>query len=766
MTNHSFWTIRRVLLLVGLLATVAIMATQVYVGRTYDTIFSDASRANAEAFDRIIADLTGVIDAAMSEVQGNQEQSVATFETLLAESTQKQEALQQKSAAAMMAAAVSVLEESTATTLAAIVTRGVKTDHTAELLEPVARWSRYETIVAAVKSADQNRLAAELTEIRSDQVFKLELFDLVSANFYSQDFTLLASTNEGVSVALDDATKKALIAREKKDQRKPADFLWKGPEGRPLHSLIVPIGGFRVAGFMEIVTNPVTRLAGLSDVMGGHVSAVSVSGDTVFEDGTLGDQDNRHVNTIKVPILGTDGQPVMSVHLVRDITDLVAALERESSTAAEALAETARQAKDLVAGQAQQAVAAAAAARQRSVDHVNTTAEEALRASRAAADAAQSTAAAAQTRTLLIIAGVVLLTLVFGALFLARVAFRPLTAFATAMRDIGDGNLDVEIPRTGKDELGTMSAALAALRESSRALKSLQAEQIEQSREQERRTAAEKAEMSRRLSEIVQTTMAEINGLTGSLATVSVEMNDVTAKASGTAEQVAQSAHATAEASESLSKDSEQIIEAFHAIRDAAVKSNGMAGSMDQEAARAAELIAALSEETDKIGGVIKLITEIAEQTNLLALNATIEAARAGEAGKGFAVVADEVKSLATTTSNATSQVADQIKNVQSRADVAADSVNAIVAQISEMAEMTQDISTTVDDRQPRLVSVVDGVKQAARDAQDNTRIVSAIKTDSESLTAMGRTLQDTSQTLQEKCNSLESRLQSVLKSA
>ena len=57
----------------------------------------------------------------------------------------------------------------------------------------------------------------------------------------------------------------------------------------------------------------------------------------------------------------------------------------------------------------------------------------------------------------------------------------------------------------------------------------------------------------------------------------------------------------------------------------------------------------------------MSLITGIAEQTNLLALNATIEAARAGDAGKGFAVVASEVKTLATQTSQATSEISRQI---------------------------------------------------------------------------------------------------------
>ena len=49
-----------------------------------------------------------------------------------------------------------------------------------------------------------------------------------------------------------------------------------------------------------------------------------------------------------------------------------------------------------------------------------------------------------------------------------------------------------------------------------------------------------------------------------------------------------------------------------------------------------------------------------------MALNASIEAARAGEHGKGFAVVAQAIGSLAEESQNATKEISNVIKNIQS----------------------------------------------------------------------------------------------------
>ncbi|GIW74402.1 MAG: chemotaxis protein [Phycisphaerales bacterium] len=87
------------------------------------------------------------------------------------------------------------------------------------------------------------------------------------------------------------------------------------------------------------------------------------------------------------------------------------------------------------------------------------------------------------------------------------------------------------------------------------------------------------------------------------------------------------------------------------------------------------QIVAELGRRGDEIGQIIAVINDIADQTNLLALNAAIEAARAGEHGRGFAVVADEVRKLADRTTQATEQVSNTIRAIQSETKVAVENM-------------------------------------------------------------------------------------------
>ncbi|MDO7786300.1 methyl-accepting chemotaxis protein [Desulforamulus aquiferis] len=115
-----------------------------------------------------------------------------------------------------------------------------------------------------------------------------------------------------------------------------------------------------------------------------------------------------------------------------------------------------------------------------------------------------------------------------------------------------------------------------------------------------------------------------------------------------------------------------------------------------QKASSNSELVVkGLGDDANKISQIISLITHIADQTNLLALNAAIEAARAGEHGRGFAVVADEVRKLAEQSSNATKEIQELVSLIQSKTDEAISSMGENLKQVQSGANVLDEATQT-----------------------------------------------------------------------
>jgi methyl-accepting chemotaxis protein len=226
---------------------------------------------------------------------------------------------------------------------------------------------------------------------------------------------------------------------------------------------------------------------------------------------------------------------------------------------------------------------------------------------------------------------------------------------------------------------------------------------------------------------------------------IHVLSNSISHNNHATSEQTVAAATASSHASanvESVAAATEQLTASIGEIAKQVTRSAEIAGKAAEEARRTNTVVEGLASGTQKIGEVITLIQNIASQTNLLALNATIEAARAGEHGRGFAVVASEVKALANQTAKATEEISAQVQNIQNATGDAVNAIQAIVGTISEIDEISSQISTAVDQQGAATREIAGNVQQAAtgtREVSDN--IQSVTRASDEASVATGRLL-------------------------
>jgi methyl-accepting chemotaxis protein len=338
-----------------------------------------------------------------------------------------------------------------------------------------------------------------------------------------------------------------------------------------------------------------------------------------------------------------------------------------------------------------------------------------LKVKDAAVQSDQNSASASQsiiTMIAVITAGV-LIALILG-IVISKIIGGPIKKLSGAAELIADGDLNIELDISSKDEVGALAASFLRMSDNLNNVMS----NINAAADQVASGSKQVSESSIALSQGATEQASAVEELSSSLEEISVQTKQ-------NAENANQANILAEAAKENANTGNEQM--------------KGMLKAMDE-----------INESSTNISKIIKVIDDIAFQTNILALNAAVEAARAGQHGKGFAVVAEEVRNLAARSAKAaketTAMIEGSIQKVDGGTRIAnrtAEALSKIVNDITKVASLVGDISYASNEQASGITQVNQGIIQVSHVVQTNSATSQESAAASEELSGQAEMLKD-----------------------
>lgn len=341
-----------------------------------------------------------------------------------------------------------------------------------------------------------------------------------------------------------------------------------------------------------------------------------------------------------------------------------------------------------------------------------------------------------------LIAAVIIAIILVGVFFsfvIIRLIKIPISEIENAAIKMAQGDLNVEISYSSKDELGVLAAQVGKL-----------IHKLQVIIDDENKFLAKMAGGDFTVDSICE------EEYTGGFYPLLVSFRDIADKLNDTMLQISQSSSQVASGAEQVSNGAQALAqgatEQASSVQELATTIDEITNKVNQNADNARQASAAagsvstkmnvskekmqqmvvamddISNCSSEIGKIMKIIEDIAFQTNILALNAAVEAARAGAAGKGFAVVADEVRNLANKSTEASENISVLIENslkaIENGTQIADDTAQSLIQAVNDVNEMTGiigQISEASSEQADSISQIIMGIDQISSVVQTNS---------------------------------------------
>ena len=181
-------------------------------------------------------------------------------------------------------------------------------------------------LLSAMQEADEQANVASIVEILNDPFINgfpgFAEINLVKLRLYTMDLELLAQSEVGEKALdphLPSYLAAKLVERKKIDRLKAIDALWQSPAG-PLFSTLVPVGGLRAVGYLEVVIDPAFNLPQVSRITKTPVQIVDITDTDADAETVMVDEEHLPVSYM---LHTSAGRPVFRIVGYEDVSVLL-----------------------------------------------------------------------------------------------------------------------------------------------------------------------------------------------------------------------------------------------------------------------------------------------------------------------------------------------------------------------------------------------------------------------------------------------------------
>ncbi len=196
------------------------------------------------------------------------------------------------------------------------------------------------TLRAGFKAGDRGAMRDVLDEQWHQRYVTLGILKLIRLRVYDLDLNLVAESREGAS-GLPRELPHFLYAqasdRSGADRLKLIGGLWLSPLG-PAYSVLVPLGGLRPIGYVEVVADPVHNLRAVEEMIEAPLAIAHPDGKVRYRSEGWAERSGGDSLPVAHVFDGADGRPAVRLGAQEDVSELFARNRRTQLTSVAAFA--------------------------------------------------------------------------------------------------------------------------------------------------------------------------------------------------------------------------------------------------------------------------------------------------------------------------------------------------------------------------------------------------------------------------------------------